>query len=304
MNFSNHIIIKISKSNKALVILRELHNILPGNSLIIIYKSFIRPHLGYGTIIFDQPEKFCKKIKSVQYNAALAITGAIQVTSREKLYKELDLETLKSRRWLKKLCCFYKIKNNGIPSYLAELIPSEFHLYNTRNTRNITTYSCRTDAFKYSFFPWTINEWNKLNFSIRASSFNIFRANLIKIIRPIPNSVFGIFNPLGLKLITRLRLGLSHLNEHRFKHNFNDCINPLCTCSLDIESTVHYFLHCNYYNSARISLLNDLNSVDRTLFNLSNLSLVNVLLYGGPQFDDFQNIFILNTSIKYKYINF
>ena len=215
------------------------------------------------------------------------------------MYKELGLETLKSRRWLKKLCCFYKIKNNGIPSYLAELIPSEFHLYNTRNTRNITTYSCRTDAFKYSFFPWTINEWNKLNFNIRASSFNIFRANLIKIIRPIPNSVFGIFNPLGLKLITRLRLGLSHLNEHRFKHNFNDCINPLCTCSLDIESTVHYFLHCNYYNSARISLLNDLNSVDRTLLNLSDLPLINVLLYGGPQFDDSQNAYILNSSMKY-----
>ena len=173
------------------------------------------------------------------------------------------------------------------------------YLYNTRNTRYITAYSCRTDAFKGSFFPWTRNEWNKLNFNIRTSSFNIFRANLIKIIRPIPNSVFGIFNPLGLKLITRLRLGLSHLNEHRFKHNFNDCINPLCTCSLDIESTVHYFLHCNYYNSARISLLNDLNSVDKTLLSLSDLSLVNILLYGGPQFDDSQNAYILNSSIKY-----
>ena len=213
--------------------------------------------------------------------------------------KELSLETLKSRRWLKKLCCSYKIKNNGILSYLAKLIPSEFHLYNTWNTRNITTYSCRTDAFKYSFFPWTINEWNKLNFNIRASSFNIFRANLIKIIRPIPNSVFGIFNPLGLKLITRLRLGLSHLNEHRFKHNFNDCINLLCTCSLDIVSTVHYFLHSNYYNKARISLLNDINSVDRTLLSLSDLSLVNILLYGSPQFDDSQNAYILNSSIKY-----
>ena len=114
-----------------------------------------------------------------------------------------------------------------------------------------------------------------------------------------PNSVFGIFNPLGLKLITRLRLGLSHLNEHRFKHNFNDCINPLCTCSLDIESTVHYFLHCNYYNSARISLLNDLNSVDKTLLSLSDLSLVNILLYGGPQFNKSQNAYILNSSIKY-----
>ena len=123
------------------------------------------------------------------------------------------------------------------------------------------------------FFPKPINEWNKLNFNIRASSFNIFRVNLMKIIRPIPNSVFGIFNPLGLKLITRLRLGLSHLNEHRFKHNFDDFINPLCTCSLDIESTVHYFLHCNYYNSARISLLNNLNFVDRSLIFFSRVVL-------------------------------
>ena len=223
MNFSNHIRDKISKANKDIGILRKLYNILPRNSLITIYKSFIWPHLDSGAIIFDEPENesFCKKIESVQYNAALAITGAIQGTSREKLYKELGLETLKSRRWLKKLCCFYKIKNNGIPSYLAELIPSEFHLSNTQNTRNITTYSCRTDAFKYSFFPWTINEWNKLNFNIQTSSFNIFRANLIKIIRPIPNSIFDIFSPLGLKLITRFQLGLSRLNEHRFNHNFN-----------------------------------------------------------------------------------
>ena len=114
-----------------------------------------------------------------------------------------------------------------------------------------------------------------------------------------PNSVFGIFNPLGLKFITRLWLGLSHLNEHRFKHNFNDCVNPLCKCSLDIESRVQYFLHYNYYNSARISLLNNLNSVDKTLLSLSDLSLVNVLLYGGPQFDDSQNAYILDSSIKY-----
>ena len=169
---------KISKVNKGIGILRKFYNVLPRNFLIAIYKSFIRPHLDYGAIIFDQPENesFCKDIESVHFNAALAITGAIQGTSREKLYRELILETLKSRWWLEKLCCFYKIKNNGIPSYLAELIPSESHLYNTRNTRNITTYSCRTDAFKYSFFPWTINEWNKLNCNIQTSSFNIIRA--------------------------------------------------------------------------------------------------------------------------------
>ena len=56
-----------------------------------------------------------------QYKAALAITGAIQGTSQEKLLEELGLETLKSRRWLRRLCCMYKIINLGIPKYLPVL---------------------------------------------------------------------------------------------------------------------------------------------------------------------------------------
>ena len=123
-----------------------------------------------------------------------------------------------------------------------------------------------------------INKWNKLNFNIETYSFKIFKANLIKIIQPIPNPIFCIFDPLRLKLITRLRLGLSHLNEHRFNHNFNNCINPLCTCSLDDESTIHYSLHCDYYNSAITFLLNDLNSVDSILLNLSDLVFFSMVL--------------------------
>ena len=66
---------------------------------------FLRPLVDYGDIIYDQPqnESFCNKLESVQYKAALAITGAIQGTSRDKLYQELGLESLKSRRWYKHL---------------------------------------------------------------------------------------------------------------------------------------------------------------------------------------------------------
>ena len=100
LNFPNHIKEKNSKANKGIGILRTLYNVLPRNSLITVQKFFIRPHLDYGAIIFYQSENesFRKKIESVQYNAALAITGAVQGTSREKVYKGLVLETLKSRR--------------------------------------------------------------------------------------------------------------------------------------------------------------------------------------------------------------
>ena len=52
---------------------------------------------------------FQQKMETIQYNAALAVTGAIRGSSREKLYQELGLETLQQRRWYRKLCCFYKI---------------------------------------------------------------------------------------------------------------------------------------------------------------------------------------------------
>ena len=83
---------------------------MPRKSLITIYKAFLRPSIDYGDIIYDQPqnESFCEKLESVQYKAALAITGTIQGSSREKLYQELGLESLKSRECYKPLCCMYK----------------------------------------------------------------------------------------------------------------------------------------------------------------------------------------------------
>ena len=59
--------------------------------------------------------------------------------------------------------------------------------------------------------------------------------------RPLPNSIFDIYNPYGIKLLIRLRLGLSHLYEHKFKYGFNDTMNPICICGGDIESINHFF---------------------------------------------------------------
>ena len=88
-----------------------------------MYKWFIWPYLDYGDIVYDRVfnESFHKNLGSIQYNAAIAITGAIRDTS-EKLFQELGLESLKSRRGLRKLCLFYKILPEKSPSYLFQLI--------------------------------------------------------------------------------------------------------------------------------------------------------------------------------------
>ena len=107
------------------------------------------------------------------------------------------------------------MENTQIPKYLYELIPSESHIHSTRNSKNVETYYCRIDQFKYSFFPYPIIEWNKLDINLRnAKSFLIFRNSLLKIGRPMENSIYNIHDPVAIKYLTRLRLGLSHLNEH------------------------------------------------------------------------------------------
>ena len=116
---------------------------------------------------------------------------------------------------------------------------------------------------------------------------------------PLPNLVYDIHNPLGLCLLTRLRLGLSHLNEHKFNHNFKNCVNPLCTCSLEIESASHFFLHCDHYNNITSILLNELKSLDRNILKFPDTTLTYLILYGGSQFNIKQNTFILNAVIKY-----
>ena len=85
----------------------------------------MRLYLDCGDVIYDQPENesFSSKIESVQYNASLAITGAIRGTSQGKLYQELGLESLRSRRWLRRMSYFYKLIKTQKPLYLFNLIP-------------------------------------------------------------------------------------------------------------------------------------------------------------------------------------
>ena len=111
LSYEHHLKFVLNKIKKTIGLLRKFQQILPRQSLITIYKSLIRPHLDYGDTVYDRAfnESFHKNLESVQYNAAIAITGAIRGTSSEKLFQELGLESLKSRLWLRKLCLFYKI---------------------------------------------------------------------------------------------------------------------------------------------------------------------------------------------------
>ena len=103
MNYSKHLDEKIAKANQGIGVIKHLYTYLPRKALLQIYISYTRPNLVYYDVIYHKPscnDFYCAyyserantnaifndKIEAVQYNAALAITGCVRGTSREKLY--------------------------------------------------------------------------------------------------------------------------------------------------------------------------------------------------------------------------
>ena len=105
----------------------------------------------------------CNKIKSLQHNAALVITGAIRGSSKEKLCQGTGFQYLKFKKMVKETLSFYKINVNKPPNYLYNFVSTINQSYQTRSGDKFLHMQCRAEYFANSFFPYTIKEWNNLS---------------------------------------------------------------------------------------------------------------------------------------------
>ena len=108
LTFEKHLNNVLAQVKKTVDLLHKLRNLLPRRTLINIYKAFILPRLDYGDVLYDRAlnNSFREKLESIQYNAYLALTGVIRVTSKEKVHQELGLKPLRDLRWYRKICLF------------------------------------------------------------------------------------------------------------------------------------------------------------------------------------------------------
>ena len=132
-----------------------------------------------------------------------------------------------------------------------------------------------------------------------APSINLFKKNILTFIRLGPNKVFNIYNPYGLKLLTRLRLGLSHLRGYKFNHNFSDSLDEIWLCGKDIESTSHFLLQCSLFLNERQVLVNKIRDIDSSFIDQNENSLCYTLLFGKENMNDSENTHILKATIEY-----
>ena len=132
-----------------------------------------------------------------------------------------------------------------------------------------------------------------------SETINAFKQKLLPFIRPLENNIFEISDPEGLKLLTRSRLGFSYLNKYCFLHDFQACLNNLCTCSLETENTSHYLLHCHHNTLLRIGLTNSVTTFVVVLESLSDSKKVEILLDGDSCCHNNKNNSILSASTNF-----
>ena len=125
-----------------------------------------------------------------------------------------------------------------------------------------------------------------------------FKKKIFKFIRPSGSSVFRCHNCKGVKLVSKLRVGLSHLQEHKFKHGFLDSLNPTCSRSQDIERSTRFLLHCSNYSIERLTFLNITRNTDRNILYKNHLKVMETFFYGDSPYDGTNNTLTINATMK------
>ena len=200
---------KHANNKKSYRVSSELQPILSHRRLLINYRSFIRPHLDYSDVTYDQDSNasYSNKIELVQYDVAL--TGAIKGSSRDKLYQELGLEYFQQRKRIRRLCLLYRFLSAEQTSHIHNLFP---HIFTDAQT--LSTYLLvEMNTSKIHFFPQVSNERNKFDTNIRRSiNYDIFCNALLKLLRSFKKKIFSINDPLRKENLIRLRLGFTNLD--------------------------------------------------------------------------------------------
>ena len=221
-SFEKHLYEKMVKAEKNIGIIKYLNRFLLFKTLNQIYKALVRSHLDNSDIIYHIPpivhhpplgtslNYLMEKVERIRYQAALAVIGAWQGSSRVKLYEELGWESLSERRMCKRVLQMHKIVDRRSPSYLRDKMPPD-----RRNLANLSCVfqkiKCRTDRYLNSFFPNAISIWTNIitNFGY-LPSFERLKNHLFSLIRPKLRSTFDLHDSIYLKHLFQLRVGLSH----------------------------------------------------------------------------------------------
>ena len=173
-------------------------------------------------------------------------------------------------------------------------------MYNVRSEGGYQPFKKSGMKFKKSFFPYFSNLWNSLPPSDQSKNLVDFKEFTKLKFKPPKIKHYSRGNKLGNSLLTKIRVGRSDLNQHKFTIGLTE--NPECSCHFNQESPLHYFLDCFLYLPERQILFEIIEHYIPKFKNLSKQNKLNIILHGID--NENPDILSTNTTITIAVQNF
>ena len=128
--------------------------------------------------------------------------------------------------------------------------------------------------------------------------FSKFQKSAHNFIRPSTNKIFNIHEEVHINLISRLLLRFQTLTWHKFRHNFEITVNPLCSCSIKLIEQCVFSALPSVQCSSNKPCMGDLLNIDSSLPTENDENTLDILLYGNSKFNIKSN-HILVCTLKF-----
>jgi len=294
LRWNEHINTVYIKSKKRLNMLIPLKFKLDRFTLERLYNSYVLPTMDYAIQVWGGTyDSDINKLENIHVDGMRLVTGATARSNISKLYLETSWPSFRECRDCQILNMLYKVKSGLAPDYLKELLPKEnceYIRYNLRNNKNVRVPATRLESYKRSFFPFSINLWNRLPIQTRQKpSLEEFKSAVSQ-----ENKEANILYYYGKRWPSihhaRIRLGCSKLKADLFYrlHVVDDCS---CSCGHQEEDAFHFFFRCPNYNNERESLLSIVSQITQPTLN--------GLIYGEKELTFDQNCLIFGATHEF-----
>ena len=281
LDFSSQVNEVCLKANRKLSVLRSV-KILNRQTLDVLYKLTVRSVIDYAFPVYYKSLKQTDigRLENIQYRAGKIVSGALHYTSKDKLNLELGWESLIDRGNLLSLNIFHKIHRHETRPLIRTCMPKlDIDRQNfTRSKGGYIPFKFKNDKFNSSFFPNTLKLWNNLTKTIQYKDVDEFKLCIKNEIKPKRYKHFSYGHKLGNILLTRIRVGRSYLNQHKFTIGHSD--SPECICHFKSESPEHFFLQCFLYSPERQILFDLIEHYVPSFPNLNRKQKLDIILRG------------------------
>ena len=219
----------------------------------VLYKVTIRSVIDYGLPLYYSSLKITDKARldNLQYTAGKIVTGALNLTSKQKLEEDLAWESIQTRADFLGLSIFHKIATGDTRPLIRSCMPRRNLTEQTRS-EGFVHFQFTKEYYSNSFFPTFTRKYNKINKEIRNHNTTDFKIQLSLQLKPQKRKHYSQGPKYSNTLLCQIRVGRSYLKSHSFSIGLAE--TNTCSCDTCTPETLHYFINCPLFTDARRTL--------------------------------------------------